>query len=187
MNPMILVSKSPRRKEILKIAGYEFNIVNADIDEDFPATMPLSDVPEYIALKKAESVKFRFPGELLLAADTIVVLDGLVIGKPGNEEEAISMLMRLSGKKHTVITGVCIMKDDKVSCLSDFSDVYFAVLTEDEIKHYVDYHKPLDKAGAYGVQDWIGMIAIERIEGSFYNVMGLPIHKVYRELQKFGE
>lgn len=183
---MILVSQSPRRKDILTAAGYQFKIVNADIDEIYPSSMAIIDIPAYLALEKANSVKMNYPGELLLAADTIVVLEGQIIGKPINDEDAIRMLSGLSGKKHTVITGVCILKGNEVKCFSDISDVYFAKLTQNEIRHYVAQHKPLDKAGAYGVQDWIGMIAIESIRGSYYNVMGFPIHKVYRELKQFG-
>jgi len=181
---MILASQSPRRHEIMKIAGYIFRIIKPDIDENIDTNLSLKEFPIELAYQKAKQISDQFPGETVIGADTIVVLNNEIIGKPSDREDAIAMLGRLSGNVHIVITGVCVIKDRKVHKFSDRSKVYFEKLTLEEITYYVDHYKPFDKAGAYGVQDWIGMAAIKRIDGSFYNVMGLPIHKLYRLLKK---
>jgi septum formation protein len=181
---MILASQSPRRHNIMKIAGYEFRIVKPDIDESIDASLSINEFPVELAYQKARQIADQFPGELVIGADTIVVLNNEIIGKPVDRDDAIAMLSRLSGNMHIVITGVCVIKDHKVKKFSDTSKVHFEKLTLEEITYYVDNYKPYDKAGAYGVQDWIGMAAIKRIDGSFYNVMGLPIHKLYRVLKK---
>ena len=182
---MILASQSPRRKDILKIAGYKFKIIKPDIDESLDATLSIDEFPVELAYQKAKQIADQYPGELVIGADTIVVLNNEIINKPVDRDDAIAMLSRLSGNMHIVITGVCVIKGQKVRKFSDKSKVHFEKLTLDEITYYVDHYKPYDKAGAYGVQDWIGMAAIKRIDGSFYNVMGLPIHKLYRLLKKF--
>jgi septum formation protein len=182
---MILASQSPRRKDILKIAGYKFRIIKPDIDESIDETLSINEFPIELAYQKAKQIADQYPDELVIGADTIVVLNNEIINKPVDREDAIAMLGRLSGNMHTVITGVCVIKGKKIRKFSDKSKVHFEKLSLEEITYYVDHYKPYDKAGAYGVQDWIGMAAIKRIDGSFYNVMGLPIHKLYRLLKKF--
>jgi septum formation protein len=182
---MILASQSPRRQEIMKIAGYKFRIVKPDIDERIDATITIKDFPVELAYQKARQIADQHPDEVVVGADTIVVLNNEIINKPVDRDDAIAMLGRLSGNMHIVITGVCVIKGSRVRKFSDTSKVYFEKLSHEEITYYVDHYKPYDKAGAYGVQDWIGMAAIKRIDGSFYNVMGLPIHKLYRVLKKF--
>jgi len=183
---MILVSQSPRRKEILEMAGYTFSIFHPNIDENGFESIQIEKLPVHLARLKALAAKNIYPDEVLLAADTIVVLHQKVIGKPANEKEAFEMLRKLSGKTHSVITGVCIMKDDKIIEFNDLTEVTFKRLTDEEILFYIKKHPPYDKAGSYGCQDFIGLIGIEHINGSFYNVMGLPIHKVYSTLTNFG-
>jgi septum formation protein len=180
---MILVSKSPRRQEILTKAGYSFQVKPANIDESFPEDMAIEQIPVYLAELKAMSLVEEHENELLLAADTIVVLDQEVINKPADVKEAFYMLSKLSGKTHEVISGVCVAMGEDVITFNDSSLVSFRELTENEILYYIENYQPFDKAGAYGVQDFIGMVGIERIEGSFYNVMGLPIHKVYKAIE----
>jgi len=181
---MILVSQSPRRKEILEMAGYQFKIFHPNIDEEAHYDIETTQLPVFLARKKALAAKLIYPNEVLLAADTIVVLEDEIIGKPADYSEAFTMLSKLSGKTHTVITGVSIMKSEKVIEFNDFTQVTFKKLSEIEINHYIQKHPPYDKAGSYGCQDFIGLIGIEHIEGSFYNVMGLPIHKVYPALNE---
>jgi septum formation protein len=183
---MILASGSPRRKSIMLTTGYKFSIVVPNIAEDYPPDMAVADIPVYLAEKKAQYVQNGHPEEIIVAADTIVVLNNKIIGKPSGYKEALEMLQRLSGHMHTVITGVCVLNGFKRHTFSDTSKVYFQKLSKEEIEYYVKTHKPYDKAGSYGVQDWIGMVAIRKIEGSFYNVMGLPIHKLYQVLKKMG-
>lgn len=182
---LILASGSPRRQFILKEAGINFLIRTKDTPEDYPEYLPPHEVPVYLARKKAKPFFPELSDETVLTADTVVILNDDIIGKPANEQEAFQMLRQLSGNKHTVVTGVCLINREKEKTFAEQSDVYFKELSDEEIWHYVTNYKPLDKAGAYGVQDWIGMVAITRIDGSFYNVMGLPIHRVLPELQKF--
>lgn len=180
--PIILASGSPRRHYLLKEAGFEFSVIKTDTDESFPE-IPADEVATYLARKKAAGLLNKLQNEILITADTIVVLDGEVMNKPLTEREAIEMLTRLSGKTHTVITGVCIADKDKTVVFDDRTSVTFNTLSIDEIIHYVKNFAPYDKAGAYGAQDWIGMIAIKEIQGSYFNVMGLPIHRVYQVLR----
>ncbi|MBC8344205.1 MAG: septum formation protein Maf [Bacteroidetes bacterium] len=180
---MILVSKSPRRQEILSKAGYSFTVIPADIDESFPEHMIPEDIPVFLAEKKVLSLAEKHENEILIAADTIVVMDKQVINKPADAKEAFEMLSLLSGKTHQVISGVCVAKGEDTVSFSDQSLVTFRDLTEDEILYYIEKYEPYDKAGAYGVQEFIGMVGIEKIEGSFFNVMGLPIHKLYKALE----
>lgn len=183
---MILVSSSPRRKEILQMAGYTFSIFKPEIDENGFNHVDVEKLPVLLARKKTETALTIFPDEILIAADTIVVLNHEIIGKPQNEQEAFNMLRKLSGNTHSVITGVCIRKGSFFHEFSDISRVTFKNLTDDEIHFYIRKYQPFDKAGSYGCQDFIGLIGIERIEGSFYNVMGLPVHKVYVALKDMG-
>jgi septum formation protein len=184
---MILASKSPRRHEIMKNAGFEFRVIVPELDEKYPGSLNVEEIPVYLAECKAEAVAAKHRNELVIGADTIVLLDGNILGKPVDDKHAKQMLTSLSGKKHTVITGVCVILKDKKFSFNAFTDVWFSRLSKEEIEYYVLNYKPLDKAGSYGVQDFIGMAAIEHIEGSFYNVMGLPIHKLYQVLRdQFG-
>jgi len=184
---LILASNSPRRQSLMAEAGLEYELsVPAENEEEFPEDLYSGDVPAYLAKRKAESFEGQIEkNEIVITADTLVILDERVLGKPGNYKEAFEMLSALSGCKHKVITGVCIKSRKKEVVFSDSTDVWFKKLSEKEIHYYIEEFKPYDKAGAYGIQEWIGYIGVERIEGSFFNVMGLPIHMVYSELEKF--
>lgn len=183
---IILASNSPRRRELLSGLGIDYEVkVIPDIDESFPEGLSGSEIPVYISQKKAEAYRSTMqPGELIITADTIVWLDGAVLGKPADEDEACAMLRMLSGKTHQVITGVTIRTQDFQNSFSTVSEVTFAELTEEEIAYYVSRYRPLDKAGAYGVQEWIGFIGVESLSGSYFNVMGLPVQRLYTELKK---
>ena len=185
MNGFILASQSPRRKQLLAWADIEFDVLVSEAEEDFPAEMDVQDVPVYIAQKKAvavqEKIKLEFPnhqGKWIIAADTIVVLENEIIGKPMDRADAITILQKLSGKTHRVITGVFLINDVESRNFSETTLVHFHPLTMSQIEYYVDQYKPYDKAGAYGIQDWIGVVGIQGIEGDFYNVMGLPVSKL---------
>jgi septum formation protein len=184
---IILASNSPRRKELLSGLDFEYEVKTLpDIDESYPDDLQGEDIATYIARKKADAYLPCLKNDtLLITADTIVLLAGKVYGKPRNEAEAKQMLRDLSGKTHIVATGVCIATKDKQHTFGASSEVRFAKLDEDEIEYYVTKYKPLDKAGAYGVQEWIGYIAVEYISGSYFNIMGLPIQRLYRELKRF--
>jgi septum formation protein len=186
---ILLASKSPRRQQLLRDAGISFAVVdNLDVDESFPNGLDKFSIPVYLAEKKADAYFGTLSKDsILISADTIVWLDGSVINKPIDRDDAISILSRLSNNRHEVITGVSIRTISHIKSFYSHSEVFFGKLSRDEITYYVDAYKPYDKAGAYGVQEWIGYIGIERINGSFYNVMGLPIHKLYRELEEFAE
>jgi septum formation protein len=185
MNGFILASQSPRRKQLLAWADIEFDIIVSAAAEDYPAEMDVRDVPVHIAQKKAiavqEKIKLEFPihqGKWIIAADTIVVLENEIIGKPIDRADAIHILQKLSGKTHRVITGVYIVNDLESRYFSETTLVHFHPLTLSQIEYYVDQYQPYDKAGAYGIQDWIGVVGIRGIEGDFYNVMGLPVSKL---------
>lgn len=180
--PLIVASSSPRRQYLMKEAGFIFTIEKPDIDESFPDNLPLDQVARYVAEKKAEFFRLTMHDEIVLTADTVVLLKNRILNKPTCRAEAIKMLTSLSGNTHKVITGVCILSKEKETSFEDLTEVTFKSLSLGEIEFYVDAYKPYDKAGAYGAQDWIGMVAIERIVGSYFNVMGLPIHKVYQHL-----
>ena len=178
---IVLGSNSPRRRELLAGLDIDFEVQTIpDIDESFPKTLRSDEVPVYIARKKAMSAD-----ELLITADTIVWTFSEILGKPKDREDAIAMLRKLSGHVHEVITGVCITTKEKTVSFSASSTVCFARLDDDEIVYYVDKYRPFDKAGSYGIQEWIGYVAVEAINGSFYNVMGLPVRLLYQELKKF--
>jgi len=185
MNGFILASQSPRRKQLLAWADIDFDVIISAAEEDFPADMDVQDVPVHIAQKKAiavqQKIKDEFPihqGKWIIAADTIVVLENEIIGKPIDRADAISILQKLSGKTHRVITGVYIVNDLESRFFSETTLVHFHPLTLSQIEYYVDQYQPYDKAGAYGIQDWIGVVGIRGIEGDFYNVMGLPVSKL---------
>jgi len=180
--PLLLASGSPRRQYLMKEAGFTFTVEQSGADESFPADMPLEQVARYLAGKKAEVFRLRIRDEIVVTADTVVILGDKILNKPQDRPEAIQMLTALSGQTHRVMTGVCILSREKEETFDDTTLVTFKSLTPAEITYYVDNYKPYDKAGAYGAQDWIGMVAIERIEGSYFNVMGLPIHKVHQHL-----
>lgn len=188
--PIILASQSPRRKMLLEWAEIPFEVIVQSTDESFPEGMPVTEVPIHIARGKAEAVKQyvqeayhgEYAGSTILAADTIVVLDGQVIGKPSDRDEAIRILQSLSGNTHLVITGVVILHSEGEISFSDVTEVHFHHLSLDQISFYVDKYQPYDKAGAYAIQEWIGVVGIQRVEGDFYNVMGLPVSRVVREL-----
>lgn len=184
---IILASNSPRRKELLSGLNIPYEIKTLpDIDESYPDNLIGKDIAIYIAKEKANAYLDQLDDNtLLITADTIVLLDGKVYGKPSDDTDAKQMLRDLSGKTHQVITGVCITTKDKQVSFGVSSEVRFAKLEDDEIEYYVSNYKPFDKAGAYGVQEWIGYIAVEYISGSYFNIMGLPIQRLYRELKKF--
>lgn len=183
---LILASNSPRRQELLKGLGIEFEIkVMPDLDESFPDHLGSEEIAVYIARSKAEAYKAIIAeGQLVITADTIVWLEGEVLGKPADEADAARMLRKLSGKTHQVITGVCLTTTHWQRSFSAVTQVTFASLTEEEISYYVAHYQPMDKAGAYGIQEWIGFVGVEHIEGSYFNVMGLPVQKLYKELMK---
>ncbi|MDR2808942.1 MAG: Maf-like protein [Tannerellaceae bacterium] len=184
---VVLGSQSPRRRALLAGLGLEFEVRTLpDIDESFPPSMPADQIPRYIALQKASAyLPTLAENELLITADTIVHLQRTLLGKPAGKDDAIRMLRLLSGRTHQVVTGVCMCTREKTVSFAVTSSVRFAPLEEEDIQYYVDHFHPYDKAGAYGIQEWIGYVAVEGIEGSFYNVMGLPIQKVYQELTRF--
>ncbi len=184
---VLLASNSPRREELLRGIDIDFEVkVLPDIDESYPDNIPSEEIAEFVAIKKAKPYAASLhEDELLLTADTIVLLEDTVLGKPANKKEAKQMLRQLSGKTHRVITGVCLTSTKKQTSFSATSDVEFGKLTDQEIEYYVEHYSPMDKAGAYGVQEWIGYVAVKHINGSYYNIMGLPIQRVYRELIKF--
>ncbi len=185
MNGFILASQSPRRKQLLAWADIDFDVIVSAVEEDFPAEMDVQEVPVHIAQKKAiavqDKIKHELPihqGKWIIAADTIVVLENEIIGKPIDRADAIHILQKLSGKTHRVITGVYLINDTESINFSETTLVHFHPLTLSQIEYYVDQYQPYDKAGAYGIQDWIGVVGIQGIEGDFYNVMGLPVSKL---------
>lgn len=182
-----LVSKSPRRHELLKGMGIDFTYYPSDVEETYPEVLTPVEVAEYLSRLKLSNINFDEFAEkdIFIACDTIVVLDGKVIGKPRNEEDAVRMLRELSGKEHTVISGLTVATKGKMKTASSKTAVKFAEVSDEEIRHYVNNYKPLDKAGAYGVQEWFGYVGIEYIKGSFYNVMGLPTRLLWEMLGDF--
>ncbi|MCD8297471.1 MAG: Maf-like protein [Prevotella sp.] len=184
---LILSSNSPRRKQLLSGLGlcYEIRVI-PDIDESYPSDLPVLEIAKFVSMKKADAYKSTMADdELIITADTIVVLDDKVLGKPHSLDGAKEMLSMLSGRTHHVVTGVCLTTKLKQKSFSVITDVTFKTLTQDEINYYVDHFKPLDKAGAYGIQEWIGYIGVTSIHGSYFNVMGFPVQRIYQELQSF--
>ena len=184
---LLLASQSPRRRELIAGSGIPFTLTEKyACEEHYPATLAAEEVPAYLSRLKSEAYPTPLAeNDILLTADTVVILDGEVLGKPKDREDALRMVARLAGNRHTVVTGVTLRTPERIETFSAESDVWFRPLSEDEIAYYVDTYQPFDKAGSYGIQEWIGYVGIERIDGSFYNVMGLPIQRLYVELEKF--
>lgn len=178
--PIILASKSPRRQELLKLMGLNFKVELKDVDESYPEGLAPEEIAVYISEKKA--IAFNAGDELVITADTIVALNGEILGKPENRAHAQEMLKKLSGAKHKVYTGVSIVKNGKVQSFYDVTEVTCKAVSSQEIDFYIDNYKPYDKAGSYGIQDWWGLVVVEKINGSYTNVMGLPTEKLYRAL-----
>lgn len=188
MERIILASKSPRRRQLLEWAEIPFDVLVKDTNEMYPASLPIDQVPVYIARNKALAVKEELSHDrLILAADTIVVLKDQVIGKPSGKEDAVRTLKSLSGQTHMVITGVVLMKDETEIAFADITEVEFHTLTDQQIKYYVEQYQPYDKAGAYAIQEWIGVTGIKRVHGDFYNVMGLPVSRVIKAIHQFEQ
>jgi septum formation protein len=192
MKDFILASQSPRRKQLLEWAEMSFEIIVKSTDERFPEAIPIHEIPIHIARQKAIAVKENiqtayhqvYAKKPILAADTVVVLEGKIIGKPADRNQAIEILTTLSGKTHHVITGVVILHEAGEIAFSDITEVVFNAISLEQIEYYIDHYEPYDKAGAYAIQEWIGVIGIKSVKGDFYNVMGLPISRVVQALQK---
>ncbi len=184
--PIILASKSPRRQELLSLLGLDFRVVLKEVDESYPEDLSPAEIAVYIAEKKAKAFDEELNGEIVITADTLVVIDGQILGKPDDEAHAFEILSLLSGRRHEVITGVCILKDHQYHSFYEVSEVYFKAFTAEEIRYYIANGNPMDKAGAYGIQEWIGLIGIDKIAGSYTNVVGLPTHRLYEELKKLA-
>ncbi len=181
---LLLASKSPRRRELLAQLGLQLSIVDIDVDEHLLSPVAAAQVAETLALRKAAGYQTPLTAdEVLVTADTVVVHQDEVLGKPHDRQEAARMLRSLSGCAHQVYTGVCLRSANRTTSFTECTQVHFRPLAEREITYYIDHYRPFDKAGAYGIQEWIGMVGIERIEGCYYNVMGLPVARLYRELQ----
>lgn len=183
---IVLGSASPRRQELLRGINLNFEVIPMDVEESYPPYLTGVEIPMYLAEKKADAYKSMLDDELMvITADTIVFLDGKVLGKPVDKADAFKMLQRLSGKTHQVITGVCISTNLRRRTFHTISEVKFVRLNDSEIEYYLEHYAPYDKAGSYGVQEWIGFIAVENINGSYFNVMGLPIQRLYNELKRW--
>jgi septum formation protein len=184
---IVLASNSPRRRELLAGLGLDFQVkVLPDIAETYPADLPVAQIAEYIAAEKAEAYKAEMAADdLVITADTIVVVDDEVLGKPHDEADACRMLHKLSNRTHQVVTGVCMTTKQQQRRFSVVTDVTFKALTDQEIHHYITHYRPYDKAGAYGIQEWIGYIGVTSLRGSYFNVMGLPVQRIYTELKRF--
>lgn len=184
---ILLASKSLRRRELLSELRIPFNPISVGgIDETYPETLPKEDVPQYLADRKADAyLSIIKDNEMIITADTLVIKDDRIFGKPHSEEEAFNMLMELSDATHKVISGVCVVTKQRRISFTSTTEVKFARISEEDARYYIENFHPLDKAGSYGIQEWIGCIAVEWIRGSFYNVMGLPIHCLYHELKSF--
>lgn len=183
---IILASQSPRRQQLLSDLGLQFTVQSMNVEETFPSNLGMTEVPVYLAELKATAFLPQLKeNQLVITADTIVWLDGRVMNKPADYDEAYDMLSDLSGKKHQVITGVCLLSAEKRISFHVSTDVWFKQLSDEEIRYYLDHYRPYDKAGAYGIQEWIGYIGIHHIEGSFFNVMGLPVQSLYEHLRTF--
>lgn len=184
---IILGSGSPRRRDLLQQMGFDFEVISSQCEEQVDPSWSFSYAAEQLALQKALAFKTEVIHDnvLLITADTVVCSGESILGKPASRDEAIAMIKSLSGVTHHVITGVCLRTQNRTTCFHVKTSVTFAKLTEEEIIHYIDHYEPFDKAGAYGIQEWIGLIGVEHIEGSYFNVMGLPTHRLYKELKNF--
>ena len=184
---IVLASKSPRRQDLLKGIGVDFTIITKEVDESFPSKLPLIDVAPFLSLKKAKAFEDAELPEnyMVITADTVVIVENEILGKPKDRDDAVRMMDLLSGKVHKVVTGVTVHTKEKTKTFSVISKVTFETLDTQEVNYYIDNFKPYDKAGAYGVQEWIGYIGVSNVEGSYYNVMGLPTQKLYKVLKDF--
>jgi len=183
---IILASKSPRRQQLLADLGIDYEVETREVEEVYPESLSSYQVPEYLSKLKAKPFLSEIDNDtIVITSDTIVCIDGEILGKPGDYNHAVEMFKKISGKKHQVVTGVCITSKAKQVCFTSSTDVFFKELSREEIDFYIDRFKPYDKAGAYGIQEWIGYIGIKRIEGSYFNVMGLPVQRLYEELRNF--
>lgn len=181
---ILLASQSPRRKQLIGDSGFEFELIKINVEEDFPAHLKAEEIPMFLAKKKAEAYNEEIKSnELLVTADTVVWLNNKVLNKPVDLEEAYNMLKQLSSHKHTVYTGVCVRSSKKEIVFYEASDVYFNPLSDEMIQYYLDNHQPLDKAGAYGIQEFIGYVGIRKIDGCYYNVMGFPVSRFIHEIR----
>ncbi len=180
--PIILASKSPRRQELLKLMGIDFRVVLKDVEETYPANLSPAQIAVYISEKKAKAFDDAVGSEIVITADTIVCIKEQILGKPENAEHAFEILSTLSGNMHEVITAVSLVKNGQIKSFYEVSEVFFRAITPEQIRYYIANGNPMDKAGAYGIQEWIGLIAIEKINGSYTNVVGLPTHRLYKEL-----
>lgn len=183
---LLLASKSPRRRQLLSQLGYPVEFISLDVDEHVPVDTPAHERAELLARRKAEACTAVGPDEVLVTADTVVVHRGKALGKPANRDEALAMLRSLAGDSHSVYTGVCLRTQCRTLSFTERTDVHFRSLDDRELAYYVDTYRPYDKAGAYGIQEWIGMVGVSRIEGCYYNVMGLPVARLYEYLQQLG-
>ena len=183
---ILLGSNSPRRKELLQNLGFDFEVVSINCDEIFPDNLEVKNIASYLSELKANAYINLEENEILLTADTVVTFEGKVLGKPKNREEAVEMLSHLSGKTHQVYTGISFKTLEKIITKTDVADVEFSKITDEEIAFYIKNYQPFDKAGSYGIQEWLGMAKISRINGSFYSIMGLPTHLVYETLKDLG-
>ncbi|SEB16741.1 Maf family protein [Pedobacter hartonius] len=183
--PLILASKSPRRQELMQAMGLHFNVLLKEVDESYPDQLSPAEIACYIAEKKALAFTAERENSLVITADTIVAYNGEIMGKPADATHALEMLAKLSGTAHQVYTGVSLAYRDQLKTFYDRTEVWFRVLSEEEIEHYISNYHPFDKAGSYGIQDWLGFIAVEKIIGSYTNVMGLPTEKLYMALSDF--
>ncbi|MFN8323076.1 MAG: Maf family protein [Chitinophagales bacterium] len=183
---IVLASNSPRRKELMTMAGLDFVVDSKNVDEAHPRDTPIDLIPAFLARKKARAFIDDISDHVIvIGADTVVVLDGKIYEKPVDRQDAVNMLQELSGRMHEVITGVCIISNSKEVVFSETTKVYFNTLTTEEIEYYVDNFKPFDKAGSYACQEWIGAVGIKKFEGDYFNVVGMPINRVYHELKSF--
>jgi septum formation protein len=184
---IILASHSPRRRSLLRQLGLEFTEISAEVDESYPENLTPDQIAIYLAEKKADHFPEMLidPKNILITADTLVFINGQLLGKPENKQGAVEMLSTLSGTMHQVVTGICLRSKNKTRTFTCWTNVYFKKLSEKEIDHYLEQYQPYDKAGAYGIQEWIGYVGITHIEGSYFNVMGLPVQQLYEELGKF--
>lgn len=183
---LVLASKSPRRRQLIELLGFPVSVVSIDVDEHLYEPVPVERIAETLACRKAAAYDCTrlLPGQILVTADTIVAWEGRMLGKPGGRDEAVAMLTALSGRQHTVYTGVCLRTPEKQHSFTESTQVFFHTLSQREIAYYVDTFRPFDKAGSYGIQEWIGAMGVERIEGCYYNVMGLPTARLYQEIMR---
>lgn len=182
--PVILASKSPRRQELLKLMGIDFRVVLKEVDESYPADLSPSEIAVFISEQKAKAFDETISNEIVITADTLVCINGQILGKPEDKDHAFEILSTLSGNMHEVITAVSLLKEHHIHSFYEVSEVYFKPLTAEQIRYYISTGQPMDKAGAYGIQEWIGLIGIEKIVGSYTNVVGLPTERLFTELNK---